>query len=153
MRAGWIAIALLSSSGCLFVSRDNLCDPEAAAFDLEACRVSCDAIDCGSGAGSVVSATEGCSCIPCDQITCGADEYRVGCGCAPLHGRLDCNGGNCTLQCIAGYDDCNDQTTDGCETVLANDAAHCGRCDRSCGGTTCTGGQCEPMMLASGFEL
>src|SRR5687767_10163406 len=113
MRSSIAMVFLLATPGCLFVSRDNICDPEASTFDLEACRISCDAIDCGSNAGAVVSATEGCSCVPCDQISCGAEEYRLGCGCAPLHGRQQCNGADCTFQCIANYGDCNDLPDDG----------------------------------------
>jgi hypothetical protein len=53
--------------------------------------------------------------------------------------------------CTAGFADCNGDSTDGCETDLGNDAAHCGSCAHDCLGSACSKGLCEPEVLASGL--
>jgi serine/threonine protein kinase len=50
------------------------------------------------------------------------------------------------LECPAGFADCNGQRADGCETNIANDVGHCGRCAQSCpttqGAAACSEGRC-----------
>src|SRR6185369_13018025 len=53
--------------------------------------------------------------------------------------------GACFIRaCAAGTADCDADTSNGCETVLATDALNCGECSVSCGaGGVCTGGLCD----------
>ncbi|MFW5739176.1 MAG: hypothetical protein ACOC1F_02295, partial [Myxococcota bacterium] len=52
-----------------------------------------------------------------------------------------CENGACV--CDAGFGDCNGGT-DGCETDLSSDDAHCGACGVSClGGYACINGSCQ----------
>lgn len=46
--------------------------------------------------------------------------------------------------------DCNGTAADGCETDTNTTAAHCGACGHDCRGSTCLGGLCQPVVLASG---
>jgi hypothetical protein len=51
--------------------------------------------------------------------------------------------------CTIGFGNCNAMAVDGCETDLMTSSAHCGSCDRNCGGTACVGGVCEPTVFVS----
>jgi hypothetical protein len=54
-----------------------------------------------------------------------------------------CNGVSCSYICSAGYSDCNNNMTDGCEVnVLGSDTANCGACGNFCSGT-CVSGVCK----------
>jgi hypothetical protein len=60
-----------------------------------------------------------------------------------------CAGGTCILTCNAGWGNCDNDTSNGCETDLQWNADHCGGCDSpcegSCGGTghfECQGDEC-----------
>jgi hypothetical protein len=90
-----------------------------------------------------------CSNVPgvCDpqdlQINCGA------CGktCSNAHGQSGCDQvcACCVIaSCDPGYDDCDSDSSNGCETDLMNTDAHCGDCMHPCPmGTSCVMGQCK----------
>jgi len=63
--------------------------------------------------------------------------------CAPERGGGDCSSGSCVITgCDGGFDDCNADPDDGCESSLS-DAASCGSCDNSCAsGFGCSNGEC-----------
>ncbi len=42
-----------------------------------------------------------------------------------------CTTGICTLTCNAGWDDCDNNMTNGCETALTTEE-HCGQCGNNC---------------------
>ncbi len=51
------------------------------------------------------------------------------------------------IECALGTADCDDDPSD-CETNIATDATHCGRCERACGATAaCTNGLCDATVL------
>jgi hypothetical protein len=52
------------------------------------------------------------------------------------------------LGCPADRADCDRDDVNGCEVILASDAAHCGRCGHDCLGGGCSGGRCQPIVLA-----
>ncbi len=54
--------------------------------------------------------------------------------------------------CDPPFADCNGDPSDGCETNLQQDPAHCGKCFRSCLGAACVAGQCEAVTFASGQD-
>ncbi len=59
-----------------------------------------------------------------------------------------CVQGQCQIEaCIAGYEDCNQDPTDGCEVDLSADADHCGACDVVCelahASSECEQGECR----------
>jgi hypothetical protein len=60
-----------------------------------------------------------------------------------------CTNDVCTTQCATGRADCNLNPIDGCESVLATDAANCGICGRTCPlGSPCQAGVCTPTDAA-----
>ena len=52
--------------------------------------------------------------------------------------------------CTAVNLDCDNDATNGCETSIETNGAHCGGCGRDCLGGTCTAGVCQPFALATG---
>jgi hypothetical protein len=44
--------------------------------------------------------------------------------------------------CFAGFGNCNDDLSDGCEAELTFDAKHCGACATKCGAQSCDNGVC-----------
>ncbi|MDB4929645.1 MAG: uncharacterized protein JWM10_2129, partial [Myxococcaceae bacterium] len=59
-----------------------------------------------------------------------------------------CTASACSSVCIAGYGECDGDAADGCETNLANSAAHCGACGRSCLGANVTAASCAASACA-----
>lgn len=53
---------------------------------------------------------------------------------------VDCSGFECV--CTGGFDDCDDDADDGCETDLASDPENCGTCGNICFNGLCAGGGC-----------
>ena len=45
--------------------------------------------------------------------------------------------------CTAGYANCNNVASDGCEVNLNTDANHCGACGNACDGGSCVAGVCQ----------
>jgi hypothetical protein len=133
------------------------------------------AVDCGGGgcspcaSGLSCLAARDCASSVCTSGVCAepsctdtiknGDESDVDCGgscptCLPGQGcklATDCAGGACTngscsLTCLDGKGNCDGDASNGCETNLKTDAAHCGACDTPCnlaGATVlCSGGKC-----------
>lgn len=89
-----------------------------------------------------------------DQKWCGvcvdlADPSH-GCdstGCDPCptpHATAKCEAGKCAVKaCDAGWADCNQSATDGCEVDTASDHSHCGKCGGACAASeVCLAGAC-----------
>lgn len=55
---------------------------------------------------------------------------------------LRCDEGVCS--CEVNFGDCDNDLSNGCETTLSEDAAHCGACGSSCGEDPCVDGECKP---------
>ncbi len=111
--------------------------------------------DCTSG----VCLAGGCAQPSCTDGLQNGDEGDIDCGgaCSTcLPGQQckipsDCAGGDCTkgtcsLTCLDGKGSCDGDLSNGCETNLKTDAAHCGACDTPCNlkhaTAKCSGGSC-----------
>jgi len=87
---------------------------------------------------------------------CGADlststTHCGSCGtaCTNAHGSTACMAGKCVPTCAPGYDDCDGDLTNGCETSLDTDPFNCGACKKKCSSANvaamiCAGGACAP---------
>jgi hypothetical protein len=75
----------------------------------------------------------GCDC-PSGTMLCGSTCQQC-CTDTDCVGHQMCNGGTCQ-GCQAGWGDCNNQTSDGCETHLSS-TSNCGSCGHSCCGSFC----------------
>ena len=79
---------------------------------------------------------------------------------APAQGTLSCENGKCLVEsCPAGFSDCNQDATDGCEVNTTEDLSNCGNCNHSCasipGSLSCVAGKCVnfdlPTWVDQGF--
>jgi MYXO-CTERM domain-containing protein len=87
-----------------------------------------------------------------DDTNCGA------CGevCDLPQAESECRQGVCGLiACLAGFDNCNHDSTDGCEANLDDDPNHCGACNEACdfanAQSNCQAGQCSMGGCADGY--
>jgi hypothetical protein len=66
-------------------------------------------------------------------------------------------------RCAPGWDDCNHDSSDGCEADLSTDSSNCSYCGRLCESTVCQGGNCLqrshvgyyvlPSLLADNYPI
>lgn len=121
------------------------------------CHESPGVCDENTGKCSYPTKAEGDSCTPSDPCisggTCDANQQCNGTA-------LDCtrphtSGGTCVqgscqgFQCDSGYDNCDSDWDDGCETPVSDDVDNCGGCNKVCGSVahatpSCSGGACVP---------
>ena len=114
------------------------------------CGLACNAGfgDCDGNAGN------GCETdLNATATACGA------CGrtCNSANGTPRCAMGACAISCNAGFADCDNSATNGCEVSLLGSATNCGACGRACAGVgapntnaACSAGTCT-FACASGY--
>lgn len=96
---------------------------------------------------------DGCETnLHADAASCGA----CGAACAPKNGRGACSDSCYIASCDFGFDDCNGDVADGCETSVLSDAKHCGSCGNSCprpphAAATCQNAACRLTTCDPGF--
>jgi formylglycine-generating enzyme len=98
--------------------------------------------DTGTRANCNGNEADGCETeILLDPSNCGA----CGTVCKFANANATCDKGQCGVRgCVKGYGDCNGNVADGCESVLATDAANCGECGSACAaGAACVAGTCK----------
>ena len=149
---GWDDCDGLANTGCETplntVSDCNacgeLCDLNNA---VELCAPgNCYLISCDSGYANC-DGNDGNGCeinINIDVNSCGA----CGTVCSNAHGNTSCTSGLCTPTCDSGWESCDGNQNNGCETHTQSDIDSCGACDTECvnshGVTTCSAGTCVP---------
>jgi hypothetical protein len=73
--------------------------------------------------------------------------------CANPHGTTGCQNGVCLPSCDNGYDDCDGNPVNGCETRTSTDSNNCGSCGTVCsnqhGTNLCLGGVCTPTCAST----
>ncbi len=81
------------------------------------------------------------NCVPFDDPAFGCSS-PVCDPCPGLNGKAACSNG-CQLLCDAGFEDCDKDPANGCETVTKFDPENCGSCDKKCtSGESCVDGGC-----------
>ena len=112
----------------------------------------CRVASCESGRGDC-NATDADGC----EETFGSDAHCTGCGdaCALARSRARCEGGRCVIAgCHSGYDDCDGDDDNGCETRLGvnGDCRSCGdSCPLARASSTCSGGGCAIASCNGGW--
>lgn len=109
-----------------------------------ACGTKCAAGEiCENGTCQCDRGPSGCDCLPdfeADLMNCGACGVRCD---ARANATPTCRFGRCGTKCNAGYGDCNNDLSDGCEINMSKDPQHCGACGIACAtGQACVDGVC-----------
>ncbi len=98
----------------------------------------------------------------CDGKCVSESDPATGCGsgacdpCSAPNAAAKCTGDLCDLDtCNPGFDNCNGNTADGCETDLETNPLNCGACGNNCtlAGPTwivCKAGQCKQSICPDG---
>ncbi len=134
------ALLLVLAAGCqLFVDLDGLKDQHCGP-DEKACP--------GIGCVKKDSTATGCTdamCHPCAaQHAIAMCDENLRCSFVPA-------------SCIRGWDDCDPDTANGCETDLTHNRMHCGFCRHECdnpinGTAGCSEGECVIGSCNKGWE-
>jgi hypothetical protein len=101
----------------------------------------------------------------CGSACVNMDDPAYGCspdGCAPCvsgepHATVACANGSCVLgACAPGWDDCDNDATNGCETNTDSEKYDCGGCGVACtiphSSEECVGGTCTFVSCVSGYD-
>ncbi len=107
------------------------------------CAAGACGLACAAGFGDCDGdAANGCETNLNTTVTaCGA----CGVTCRYPNGNASCGAGLCSLStCAAGFDNCDGNADNGCETPTSADSSNCGRCGNRCPtGTACSMGACN----------
>src|SRR5262249_6936191 len=71
----------------------------------------------------------------CELATANDANNCGGCGvqCTGVNGQEECRDGQCQVSaCNLGFDDCDGNAANGCETNLSSDVNHCNGCGNAC---------------------
>lgn len=72
--------------------------------------------------------------LPLNGGTIYGDDNTCGTSCpTPAHANSSCAEGTCGYACKSDFLDCDGKPTNGCETSIKSDPAHCGSCANGCG--------------------
>jgi hypothetical protein len=159
--AGWLNCSGKLSDGC---NIDGQTDPNNCGGCDVVCNVPGMSNMCINGMCSMNPCTPGfadCNGLPADGCETNLLTSVTNCGvcgfvCNAPHGTPACASGVCTIAtCNVGWQDCNGDKTDGCETNVATDPNNCGACAHACvvphGISACANGLCVMNQCSPGF--
>jgi hypothetical protein len=159
---GWLDCNDDPEDGCEKSSNDDDtcggCDIECMPPDPVCAGGVCGDVICG--AGTADCAQDGLPCeinLTNDEQHCGRcnSPCQFNAGITPHSAPLTCQATVCEVSCDAGWDDCNNDYRDGCETPL-NTLTSCGSCGMACSipnaGESCSTGQCLVTTCAADFR-
>jgi hypothetical protein len=146
------------------VDEKNGCEtPLNTLADCGGCGTTCSPAhaqgSCVTGSCAVASCTgtyadcDGDPANGCEVDTAADTDNCATCGhvCSNVHGTPSCGTGVCSIQCDAGFGDCDVDPANGCETPTTGNVQACGGCGKTCAvqngtpvcnGTTCAVGSC-----------
>jgi hypothetical protein len=111
------------------------------------------AADCPSGFDECDGdLSQACEQALTELSSCGSCDTA----CTNAHGGIACEELACKVtSCDAGYDDCNGDPNDGCETALIGNDENCGACGRDCTsvGATCKVDSCGDIRMQTGVSI
>lgn len=112
--------------------------------------------ECPPGMGNCNGFTfDGCEAnLQTDPLNCGGCSQA----CALAHATTDCKAGKCAVKsCDVGWNDCDQDPSNGCESDTSKDPDNCGGCGKPCdrpanSTAQCVGGACAGFSCIKGFE-
>jgi hypothetical protein len=138
----------------LAIENCQMCGKECSAVNGEpSCSSRGCRIACSDGFGDCDDDVDtGCETdLVDDPDHCGA----CGTACSNDNGGARCVDGECRPTCAQGFDDCDGNPNNGCETDLGSTVRHCGACGERCdppnAAGSCVEGVCEA-ACETGFE-
>ncbi|MBL8601309.1 MAG: hypothetical protein JNK72_05245 [Myxococcales bacterium] len=151
-----------AANGC---ETDTRSTPSACGACGNVCRLGNAAAACMAGRCTVASCNAGFA--DCDAQAANGCETDLAtsasacgmCGnvCAVPNAQPRCAAGRCEVaRCDAGFDNCDNNAANGCETNTSSNPSACGGCGRVCNlanvaAATCAAGQCGVGQCAPGF--
>ncbi len=98
----------------------------------------------------------GSQCVEVDDPQYGCDAATCN-PCGFAHATARCDQGQCALdQCAQGYQSCDGNPANGCETNVTNNAFDCGFCDNVCSypnaGASCSSGLCQLGTCSTNYQ-
>jgi hypothetical protein len=143
--------SIVSCTG-VFTDCDNV-PLNGCEADLQNDPQNCSA--CGSPCTTLPNMTAPCAAGVCGDVQClashqdcnadltdGCETHTDGdpanCGScwqqcpAQQNATPACAAGQCALECLTGFGDCNNNTADGCEVSTSSSTSHCGACNKAC---------------------
>jgi hypothetical protein len=151
----------LSGACCSGFCRNLAIDPGHCGACGQACTNEHGTTSCVGGQCAPVCAPDYASCDGSLQNGCETAllTTTAHCGacnqpCTNEHGTTSCVLGQCVPSCATGYQDCDGNPRNGCETDIRVNSEHCGGCGLACtnehGTVSCQSMQCVP-GCASGY--
>ncbi len=143
---------------CNGVSDDGCESPLDTLEDCGICQNACDGTSCAGGVCSQLQCDAGYADCDGDPDTgCEASLSTllncIMCGrvCAFDNAGSSCESGECAfVECVAGWGDCDEDRSNGCELQL-DTLDDCGECGNACEKTACAGGVCSALDCGDGF--
>ena len=140
------------NGGCIDTSKDaSNCGGCGMACGTQHSKVTCANSACVPGAcdpgwGDCNNdGSDGCETnLHVDAKNCTA----CGMACAIKNATAGCSDGCYLKSCVFGYDDCNGDAKDGCETSVLTDAKNCGACGKNCSAPPHAKAQCQSATCA-----
>ncbi|MBI5537357.1 MAG: hypothetical protein HY898_31835 [Deltaproteobacteria bacterium] len=160
--SGWADCDGNPSNGCETSTIDDLSNCGGCAMscsfphaDAKCSGGVCSVSVCNMGFSDCdANPANGCEvALQIDPANCGA----CGTQCATPHAQAACYGAKCAVgACDVGWDNCNNDAGDGCETNISSDPVHCSACNVYCteppnASAACTAGQCSLGACNAGF--
>lgn len=148
---------LTSAANCALCTTRCSTENAEASCSERACRLTCDDgfADCdrNSHTGCEVDTRVGQLAETRSQTRhCG----ECGVTCSNEHGSTRCTNSVCQPICASGYQDCDQEPQDGCETNILSTVEDCGSCGASCeldhATPACDAGICKVSKCDVGFE-
>jgi hypothetical protein len=134
---GSVENCVMCGRRCSDVNGEPACNPDGCAIDCDDDYEDCD--------GDVDT---GCETHTADDVDHCGDCDTV---CTNQHGTTRCNEGECQPRCAQGFEDCDGDASNGCETNTESSLANCGGCGDVCRPSNATGA-CEDGVCVSDCE-
>ncbi|RLB52499.1 MAG: hypothetical protein DRJ42_14735 [Deltaproteobacteria bacterium] len=140
-----VAIDMANCGACGAVCTAGTNGRRAVCLSGSCLITGCDAgfADCDDDAATGCETSENTDAMNCGS--CGRVCATTG---ANVSGGT-CAGGDCHLVCDVGWDDCDGDPGNGCETDVSSDSMNCGGCGLGCGG----GGSMSPMCISGSCQF